>query len=81
MRDEQAGASTQGLDIHGGLRIRLEYDKTTRTILARESAAAGVRVREDVEDYIAHLQQRVGLAQAWLIQWRRQQGEPMEAAR
>lgn len=77
MRDEQAG----GIDIHGGLRIRLEYDKATRTILARESAEADVNVREDVERYIAQLQQRVGFAQAWLIQWQRQQGEPMKVAR
>lgn len=72
---------THGLDIHGDLRIRMEYDKDSRTIMARANAGAGVNVREDVERYLAELQRQAGFAQVWLIQWRRQQGEVMETER
>jgi hypothetical protein len=60
-----------GLDIHGGLRIRLEYNAETRTIDAKWSAEtsdnhAGEVAAGEVEHYIATLARKIGYAEAWL---------------
>jgi len=73
----------KGLDIHGGLRVWLEYTKEFRAIHAKYSTEPGVvaaTVRTEVEDYIARLRQTLGYAEAWLTQFRCEQGEVMERA-
>lgn len=67
---------SEGIDIHGGLRVTLEYNKEGRTIDARWSAESGVDVQGDVQGAIRRLRQRAGFLEAWLTQYRRQHGEP-----
>ena|SRR3990167_299115 len=64
-----------GLDIHDGLRIRLAYNLDDRTIRAEYNTESGVRsstIRSEVEDYVTQLKRKLGYAEAWLIQYRRQ---------
>ena len=57
-----------GIDVHSGLRIRLEYED--RVIHASCSAEAGVDPTADVEREIASLRSRLGYLEAWLGAWR-----------
>jgi hypothetical protein len=62
-----------GLDIHDGLRIRLEYNQERRTILAKFSAENDNLVRAHVEEYIRKREQAIGYAKAWLETWQKGQ--------
>ena len=55
-----------GMDVHGGLRVRLEYDKATRRIVATSSASPGVDVRAGVERAARDAERRAGYLRAWL---------------
>jgi hypothetical protein len=60
-------ALADGIDIHGGLRIRLKDG------VARCGTEPGVDPGLDVEQAITALQERAEMLRVWLIQWRRQQ--------
>lgn len=61
-----------GVDVHGGLRVRLEYDKTLRTIKARWSAESGVDVDSDVGAMRTRLQQTLSYLDAWANERRKE---------
>ena len=65
----------RGVDVHGGLRVRLEYDKTDRIVHARYSAEAGVDPGVDVAREIARLRSLIGYLEAWLSAWRTEVGQ------
>ena len=57
---------TIGVDVHGGLRVRLEYEKASRRMVAKHSAEDGVDVEKDVERAISDAESRAGFLRAWL---------------
>ena len=60
-----------GVNIHGGLRIRLV--RKDRRIMARYDAETPGTVIEDVEYWVRQVSQQLGYATQWLRQYRRQQ--------
>lgn len=66
-RMNHAMRPTGGMDVHGGLRVRLEYQKATRTIAAKYSAEDGVDVKADVERAVTDAECRAGFLRAWLL--------------
>jgi len=59
------------VDVHGGLRVWLQYDPSDRAIKARFSAEAGTVIVVDVERAIASAKQRAGYLETWLGAYRR----------
>ena len=66
-----------GVNIHGGLRIRLALEndvlRNCRLTMARYDAETPGTVIEDVEYWVREVSQQLSYATRWLRQYRRQQ--------